>query len=54
MARQKTDVPKEQLTVMTQREVARLLGISTMRVCQLEKSGLAKLRREFIKLRVVR
>ncbi len=43
-------VPIEQCTVMTQREVARVLGISQMRVCQIEKTALAKLRLAFLRL----
>jgi hypothetical protein len=37
----------QRLTVRSQQEVGRLMGISTMRVCQLEKSALKKLRAAF-------
>ena len=49
MPRTKATYPIERLTVMTQAEVARCLGISTMRVCQLERSALAKLKIAFQK-----
>jgi transcriptional regulator len=47
MPRPKGSGEIQRLTVMTQAEVARALGISTMRVCQLERSALAKLRVAF-------
>ena len=43
MPRTKQAVPLERYTVMSQAEVARTLGISTMRVCQLEKSAMKKI-----------
>ena len=52
MSRTRADAKKEQLTVMTQKEVARILGLTTMRVCQIEREALAKLRREFQRLKV--
>lgn len=39
--------PIDRYTVMTQAQVGARLGISTMRVCQLEKSALRKLRLAF-------
>lgn len=47
MSRQKQAVPLERYTVMSQAEVGKKLGISAMRVCQLEKSAFKKLKKEF-------
>lgn len=48
MPRQKRETPLERLTVMSQAEVARHLGISTMRVCQLERRAFRKIREQLI------
>lgn len=47
MPRSKHAVPIERFTVRSQEEVGRALGITAMRVCQLEKSALRKLRAAF-------
>lgn len=41
-------------TVMSYYQVAKVLGITPMRVCQLEHSALRKIRAEFIKRGIVR
>ena len=51
MPRTAEQAAKQQLTVMTQGEVARILGISTMRVCQIEQIALAKIAIAVIRLR---
>jgi transcriptional regulator with XRE-family HTH domain len=47
MPRPRHEISLQQLTVMTQREVALHLGISTMRVSQLERSAFKKIRAAF-------
>ncbi|MBZ5700275.1 MAG: hypothetical protein LAN84_00350 [Acidobacteriia bacterium] len=44
MPRRKTAVPIERYTVMSQAAVGERLGLSAMRVCQIEKAAFAKIR----------
>lgn len=44
MSRTKSAVPIERYTAMSQAEAGRRLGISAMRVCQIEKAAFAKIR----------
>lgn len=53
MPRPKRDIPIERLTTATLEEVARELGVSAMRVCQIEKVALAKLRAAFVERKIV-
>lgn len=47
--RQFGKLPIERYVVMSQAEVGRRLGLSAMRICQIERTALAKLRTEFKK-----
>lgn len=53
MPRPKRDIPIERLTAATLEEIARELGVSAMRVCQIERLALKKLEREFVKRKIV-
>jgi Sigma-70, region 4 len=44
VSRTKSAVPIERYTAMSQAEVGKRLGISAMRVCQIEKAAFAKIR----------
>ena len=44
MPRTKREVPIDRYTAMSQAEVGKRLGISAMRVCQIEKKAFAKIR----------
>jgi DNA-directed RNA polymerase sigma subunit (sigma70/sigma32) len=52
MPRQKSETPIERLTVMSQAEVGRCLGITAMRVCQIERKAFQKIREELIARRI--
>jgi DNA-directed RNA polymerase sigma subunit (sigma70/sigma32) len=47
MPRVKREVPIERYTVMTFAQVAEKLGVSAMRVCQIEKQAMEKIRKEW-------
>jgi predicted DNA-binding protein (UPF0251 family) len=53
MPRTKSETPIERLTVMSQAEVGQRLGISAMRVCQIEKAAFKKIKQVFIERRIV-
>lgn len=53
MPRSKRSIPIERLTTATLAEIARELGRSAMRVCQIEKQALAKLRATFVERKIV-
>lgn len=53
MPRSKRDIPIEHLTAATLEEIARELGVSAMRACQIEAIALKKLEREFVKRKIV-
>lgn len=47
MPRTKSEMPIERLAAMSQAEVAAAIGVSIVRVSQLERSALKKIRAEF-------
>lgn len=47
MPRRKAAVPIERYTVMTFAQVGKKLGLSAMRICQIEKQAMDKIRREW-------
>lgn len=51
MSRTKRDIPIDRYTVKTLAEVGAELGISAMRVWQIERKAMEKLRKEFKVLR---
>lgn len=53
MPRQRKATPVERLTAATLEEIAKELGVSAMRVCQIEKVALAKLRVALIERKIV-
>lgn len=53
MPRPKRTVPIERLTASTLAEIAKELGCSAMRVCQIEKQALKKLKVAFVERKIV-
>lgn len=54
MPRPKREVPLDRYTVMTMKEVAKVLGVTAQRVSQIEKSAMRKIEAAFRGMRIRR